>query len=342
MARRVRLFTFSATGLVLALALAALGPVDRAQGQTKKIRVGYMPIAEQAPNFVAADLGIFKKHGLDIELKLFQSGPAIGAAQLGGSIDVGLIGTPGAIFAWAAGKPLYAFADIGTNVDVKPWSYSTGLVTRANSPLKDFGDVKGKKIGVNVLKANAEIQLMMMARRWSRENPGRAVDLEKDVQLVVMPMPSFPAALEKGIVDAVVPWEPWATAIDMKGGLKVITPVSYALPGWPVGFWLVTKQAALERPEAVVAYREAFYEAADWIRKNDKEARRIIAKWTKVDPELADRMPLPVWEKDLGVLKGRTEKIVEEMVALKLLKEPVDLERYFIAKFPSGWERELR
>ena len=91
-----------------------------------------------------------------------------------------------------------------------------------------------------------------------------------------------------------------------------------------------------------MAYREAFYEAAEWIKKNDKEARRIIAKWTKVEPEVADRMHLPIWEKDLNVLKGRTKKIVDEMVSLQLLKEPVDLDRYFITNFAQGWERGLR
>ena len=338
MARGMMVRTFLAALAVL-LALAPVGP---AAGQAKKIRVGYMPIAEQAPNFIAADVGIFKKHNLDVDLKLFQSGPAIAAAQLGGSLDVGLVGTPGAIFAWAASKSLYAFADIGTNVDVKPYAYSAGLVTRADSPLKDLGDVKGKKVGVNVLKANAEIQLLMMAKRWNKEHPGRALDVEKDVKLVVMPMPSMPTALEKGLVDAVIIWDPFATAIETTGGLKVITPVAYALPGWPVGFWLITKKVAQDIPDTVVAYREAFYEAADWIQKNDKEARRIIARWTKVEPAVADRMPLPVWEKDLTVLKARTKKIVDEMQAMNLLKEPVDLDRYFVTSFRPGWERELK
>lgn len=339
MARRMIVVALAA--LAVALLVPSVG-TPPARAQAKKLVVGYMPIAEQAPNFVAADMGIFKKHDLDVDLKLFQSGPAIGAAQLGGSLDVGLIGTPGALFAWSAGKSLYAFVDLGSNVDVKPVAYSAGLITRADSPLKTFGDIKGKKVGVNVLKANAEIQLMMMARRWSAEHPNNPVDIEKDIKLVVMPMPSMPTALEKGLVDAVITWEPFATAIDVKLGQKVITPVEYALPGWPVGFWLVTKTVAQERPEAVIAFREAFYEAADWIRKNEPEARRIIAKWTKVDPAVASRIPLPVWERDLGVLRARTKKIMDDMVAMKLLKEPVDLDRYFITKFGPGWEKDIR
>jgi len=335
---------------VIALAILALAlgvaPADvlapRAAAQAKKLVVGYMPIAEQAPNFVAADKGIFKKHNLEVDLKLFQSGPAIGAAQLGGSLDIGLIGTPGALFAWAAGKPLYAVADLGSNLDVKPVAYSAGLVTRGDSPLKSFGDIRGKKVGVNVLKANAEIQLMMMARRWSAEHPANRIDIEQDVKLVVMPMPSMPTALEKNVVDAVITWEPFATAIGAKMGLKVVTPVEYALPAWPVGFWLVTKQAAHERAEAIVAYREAFYESADWIRKNEREARQIIAKWTKVDPAVAEKIPLPVWEKDVGVLKARTKKIMDDMVTMKVLKEPVDLDRYFVTGFAPGWEKGLR
>lgn len=342
MARRMIEVSLAVLTLAMAVMLLALAPAGVAQAQMKKIRVAYMPIAEQGPNFVAADMGIFKKHNLDVELKLFHSGPAIGAAQLGGSIDVGLIGTPGAIFAWASGKPLYAFADLATNIDRTPIAYATGLATRSDSSLQKFSDLKGKKVAVNVLKANAEIQLMMMAKRWNAEHPGNRVDIAKDVKLVVMPFPSMPAAIERRVVDAAVLWEPFATAIDMKVGLKVITPVSYALRGWPVGFWLIRKKVAQERPDAVLAYREAFYEAAEWIQKNDKEARRIIAKWTKVDPAVADRMPLPVWEKDLSVLKDRTKAIMDDMLGLRLLKEPVDLDRYFITNFAPGWEKTLR
>ena len=90
-----------------AITLCVLGLAGSAFAQSK-VRVGYMPIAEDTPKFVASDRGIFRKHGLDAEMVRFESGPDMGTALIGGSIQIGMIGTPALIFAAVAGRPLVA------------------------------------------------------------------------------------------------------------------------------------------------------------------------------------------------------------------------------------------
>src|SRR6185437_4237748 len=81
------------------------------------VRVGYMPIAEELPKMVANEKGFFRAHGLNAELVRFESGPDMGTALLGGSIQFGMIGTPGLINAAVAGRPLIAIVDNGSNVN---------------------------------------------------------------------------------------------------------------------------------------------------------------------------------------------------------------------------------
>ena len=122
------------TYYVTALMLLALGSVAPVAAQSS-VRVGYMPIAEELPKMVANEKGFFKKRGLNAELVRFESGPDMGTALLGGSIQIGMIGTPGLINAAVAGRPLVAIVDNGSNVGgSKGYEYYTGLVVLDNSP----------------------------------------------------------------------------------------------------------------------------------------------------------------------------------------------------------------
>src|SRR3982751_5142705 len=181
----------------LILVTAGLAMTAGAAGAQVKVKLGYMPIAEETPKFVAAEKGIFQKHGLDAQLVRFESGPDMGTALLGGSIQIGMIGTPGLINAAVAGPPIVAIVDNGSNtVGPAGYEYYTGLVVLDESPIKSIGDLKGRKVALNVLKANSEAQTVMQVRRWNAEHPAQALDITKDVQFVTIPFGSMPTALE--------------------------------------------------------------------------------------------------------------------------------------------------
>src|SRR5690606_22564533 len=137
----------------------------------------------------------------------------------------------------------------------------TGLVVLDESPIKNIGDLKGKKVAVNVLKANSEAQTMMQIERWNRENPNAKVD-GNDLRLTILPFGSMPAALEKGIVDAASMIEPFSTQLRMKRKVRVISPVAYALPGWPVSFGIVRRDYGAKNIPVLKSYRKAWAESA--------------------------------------------------------------------------------
>lgn len=309
--------------VIAGLCLAGLAGAAAAQS---KIKVGYMPIAEETPKFVATDKGIFKKHGLDVEMVRFESGPDMGTALLGGSIQVGMIGTPGLISAAVAGRPLVAIVDNGSNkMDAAGYEYYTGIVVLDESPIRSIGDLKGKRLAVNVLKSNSETQTVLQVTRWNKENPAKAIDLGKDLRLVELPFGSMPAALEKGLADAASMIEPFSTQLRMKRKVRVIAPVEYALPNWPVSFGVVRRDYGTKNIDVLNSYRAAWTEAVQWIRQNPDAAKAIMQKYVGVSPEVARKIVLPDWSDDIKTTLRSTEQVMEGMVTGGMIQRKVNL-----------------
>ena len=80
--RRLELFA-GATALALATSVPA-----RAQSSVT-LRIGTVPQDSGSQCFYGRDTGIFAKHGIDSAVEAMSSGPAVAAAVLSGSLDIG-------------------------------------------------------------------------------------------------------------------------------------------------------------------------------------------------------------------------------------------------------------
>ncbi|MGO4839373.1 ABC transporter substrate-binding protein, partial [Rhizobiaceae sp. 2RAB30] len=134
--RRGFLALSAAAGAIAAPALLNIS--DRAMAQAKPIRVGY--IADYfgtSLTAIASDQGLWAKHGLEPDLKVFTNGPIQIQALGAGSLDFGYVG-PGALWLPASGKAkIVAMNALGLSDRVIA---QAGIATMA--------DLKGKKIGV--------------------------------------------------------------------------------------------------------------------------------------------------------------------------------------------------
>jgi NitT/TauT family transport system substrate-binding protein len=317
----------------IGLLVLALGGSAAAQ---TNLKIGYMPIAEELPKMVANEKGFFKQHGLNAQLVRFESGPDMGTALLGGSIQIGMIGTPGLVNAAVAGRPLVAIVDNGSNVmGPSGYEYYTGLVVLDSSPIKNLGDLTGKKIAVNVLKANSEAQTVMQVLRWNKENPNRKLDLNIDVQFITIPFGSMPAALAQKRVDAASMIEPFMTQLSKKQKVRIIAPVSYAMPHWPVSFGIVRLDYGKQHVDVLEKYRAAWYEAVDWIQAHQSAARTFIPKYTGVPMDAAKQIVLPHWSKDIKTTERSTEAMMDGMLAGGMIQKKADLNKIIVDKLTT-------
>ncbi len=100
-----------ATTVALSLLAAGCSRVDRGdeaestqdKGPATELRLGYFPNVTHAPALIGLEKGLFEKELGDTKLtrQEFNAGPNEVSALLGGSLDIGFIGSGPAINAYA-------------------------------------------------------------------------------------------------------------------------------------------------------------------------------------------------------------------------------------------------
>jgi ABC-type nitrate/sulfonate/bicarbonate transport system substrate-binding protein len=126
------------------LALALLAVALRARGAEERLKVampGVPPVFGSLVTYVARDEGFFKKYGVDVEVRTFDSGAAAAQAVVAGDIDVSLSPTPVVVRMISnAGVDLVAIYGM-QNPD---W-----LLGSTDAALGKCKDVDGQSVGVD-------------------------------------------------------------------------------------------------------------------------------------------------------------------------------------------------
>ncbi len=313
--------------LGILLCLATLG-----HGQEKKLApltVSYTSVSgTRAPLWIAKDLAIFEKYGLDLNLIYIASGVTSVNALLGGSVHAIAASGSSAVGAAARGAPVVIIASLG------PIAYK--LI--ANPSITSIQGLKGKVIGSSRVGAGSDYALRRLLPKLGLQ-PGKDVHLiptglsESDRRLLIMLQGKIDATI--GTVDNLLQLE--------LRGQKVSVLADFLEAGvYTTGSDISTSRQLLKaRRRDLKAFLMALVEGT-WIGRNDKEqAFRVYRKYMKVDnPRLLESMhknyllgtiparPFPREEaiqndiEDLShtytQLKGRK---VSEFVDLTLVKE---------------------
>jgi len=123
-------------------AVACTAALATAQAQdTLKLAVGQRGNWDTSVAEVGQRGGIFKKHGLDLEILYVQAGPESIQAVIGGSMDIATAaGVSAAVGTFAKGAPIRI---IGSEMIGGPDLY---WYVPANSPIKTVEDFNGKTV----------------------------------------------------------------------------------------------------------------------------------------------------------------------------------------------------
>lgn len=276
-----------ATGVVAAMLLAA-GP-QPASAQSPKIVVGYTATVDFAPAFIAADRGLFKKRGLDVELKIVPLNSQLPAAVESDSITFG--GTTVSVLLQAVDGGLDHVAVAGSGITDKN-QQSFGVVAKAGLPIVKADDFAGKKVGAPGLGAF----LHVLFRNWLIDN---GVDYKK-VTFVEVGFPQMADVLKGGNVDAVVTGEPVMGRIASAGiGRKVSSFTDNLKVELPIIVYSATRKWVNANPAAAKAFREAIAEGTAIANKDHDAVRAATAKFIKMPPEVIANMKLGRWQAEV-------------------------------------------
>src|SRR5918998_1659380 len=142
---------------VTRMALAALAMVLATTANAQdalKLAVGQRGNWENAMPELGQKAGIFKKHGLELEILYTQGGGETQQAVISGSVDIGIgAGTGGAMGAFVKGAPIRAFANSMTGA-AEFWYVPT------NSPIKTIKDAGGKTIAYSTRGSSTNLMVL--------------------------------------------------------------------------------------------------------------------------------------------------------------------------------------
>ncbi len=294
--------------------------------KTGKISVGYLPIYVDLPLFVAKDKGFFTKHGIDAELKRFESSPNIGASLINGDIDAGASIATTVVLSTESRDPgkMKIFLVDAENKD----NYLSSFVVLNSSGIKLMSDLKGKKIG-GFPGPTATIFGKMVLEKFGL-NP------EKDVQWIELPAANHLSALESKTVDALFSYEPTSTqAVMEKDAMKLLPGAveSHIIEPWQAGVWVLRDNFIKQHTEVSKNFILAINDAVDYIRKNPDSAKSSLLNYTAIKLEVARNTPnIPftkLSEVDLVTLQKYTDlhfqkALISKKIDVKTMMLPSD------------------
>ncbi|MFF3286132.1 aliphatic sulfonate ABC transporter substrate-binding protein [Streptomyces sp. NPDC003023] len=188
-----RRFTAAVAGLAAAALLAACGGSSSGAGG-EKVRIGYIGDFNGTSLIAIADeKGLWKKHGLEAESKVFTNGPLQIQALGTDNLDLGYIG-PGAMWLPASGQAKVVAINTLGNADR----------VIAQPGINSMEQLKGKTVAVPEGTSGDMILTLALERAGMKKS---------DVEIVPMDPSTIVAAFSSKKVDAAGFWYPAAATI---------------------------------------------------------------------------------------------------------------------------------
>lgn len=259
--------------LWFAVAAASLGSAD-AWAQTK-IRLG----KAQAQNFafVVADVGlaagIFKHHGIDLEIANFGGDARLVQAISADAIDVAFGGGPTIAFE-VKGAPMLAIAALADR------PYTIMLVVAKDGPVKTEDDLKGRTVSVSTTGSLT----YWLAQELSRSHGWGTGGIK------IAPLGTTTAqaaALKTRQVDGVVTETSTVLRLVEEGTGRILVRFGERIPEFHVHV-VFARQAVIDRnPDALRNFLRAMLESVQYMRDHKEEVIAIAMRVAEVSKSVA-------------------------------------------------------
>jgi ABC-type nitrate/sulfonate/bicarbonate transport system substrate-binding protein len=233
-------------------------------------RIGFPSLATGfAPSWVTVEKGIWKKHGLDVELIYLRGGSRTVSALIGGSVDFILGSDLGVTTAILQGAGL-------TRVGVTTNTLGYSMVTQPN--IKTVRDLKGKIIGITPGRDAAYARVVKLLR-------DNGMDASKDITFLSVGdggPASRVAALSSGVIHATM-FTPPSDLISEKAGMRILTKIDVA----NVGGGLNTTPGFIQKSRSqALRFLRGYMEGIQYMKSHKDESLKIFSKYVR-NPDLA-------------------------------------------------------
>jgi ABC-type nitrate/sulfonate/bicarbonate transport system substrate-binding protein len=263
-------------GIAAILAMGLI-PVDEAHSQEiqavhskKPIIFAYQDRVADAASIIAVKKGFFESDGLNVDGRMFTSGPSCAEALIYGNAVLGTMGDTTAIITLS--KSCTKFRAICSHGGGE---HRHRIIVRNDSGIKLPQQLAGKRIGVKK-GTSTHGGLLLFAQNNGLELREEIIDIKPSLQLV---------ALAAGQLDAMVASEPTPTQAEVNGFGRQLSTLGGQNNTYPI-FMLVNNKFAKKNPETVAKFLKVITKSALFINQHPDETALILSGITGLEKDV--------------------------------------------------------
>jgi NitT/TauT family transport system substrate-binding protein len=227
------------------------------------------PAINMIYSFVARDAGLFKKHGIEPKLVVFDSGSVLAQAAMAGDAKMSVTSGPVTIASRTQGADAIMIASC---VNTPPYS----IVTAKN--ITRWEQLKGKRIAMSRFGSGTDTAVRLVLRKYG-------LDPAKDlIMLQLGTQPSRYQALLAGNIEATI-ISPPLDLMAKKDGFNILVNIPDLGIPYPQQMVETTDRFIREHPQTVKNFLKGFIEGVHVAAKNKDLTIKTILKYLKTSSE---------------------------------------------------------
>ena len=308
----------SAAAAILALALVA--PASAAE----KLRVGKAVAFAWTftPLDVGIQMGIFAKHGIEVDASAFNGDAKLQQGLTSDSVDIGIGSGPGMAF-MVKGVPAKA---VGVMAGVPR---NMAVMVGYDSPIKTVDDLKGKKLGVTTVGSLTD---------WI----GKRIGTQKGwgpAGITTVPvggMPPARAAIKTNQIDGYITSQEIGISLEEAKEWRVITSAAPFVDHFITHVFFVRDDVIAKRPQVVKAFLQGWQDTIAFMKANKAKTVEITTKVLNLSPAVIGR----AYDEEVGIFSDdgvfdpkAVAALKQSFIEMGLLKEIPDDKVMFTTQF---------
>jgi NitT/TauT family transport system substrate-binding protein len=300
-------------GFAAVLSLLSLHCAAGAQ-DALKIAIGQRGGWEQCVSELGQNAGIFKKHGLALELLYTQGSGETIQIVLSGSVDVGIgPGTHAVFGAFSKGAPIRMMGASFTGARDQLY------YVRSDSSIRSMKDAEGRTIAISTSGSSSHMLALALARHFG-------------VSLVPQATGNYSATLTQVMtkqVDIGFAQAPFVLDAVEDGRIRLVAKGADMpeVQNQSIRAWIVHANTLERRRGALARYVTAYRETLDWLYSSP-DAVRAYAAWSGLAERLARQAPDFITKDSIDPIRiVGLEDMMADAVKFKYIPAPLTREQ---------------
>jgi len=145
----------------------------------------------------------------------------------------------------------------------------------------------------------------------------------KNVKFIEVPFPDMPAALADHHIEAGWMVEPFVTIALSRGNKAVNWPLVDIAPNVMIAIYFASAQYVNANPDMVKRFKAAITESLAYADAHTDEVRQIIPTFTRITPEIANKITLPKWPTEMN--RASTQVLADDALEDGLITKKADV-----------------